>query len=199
MIPLDHLSEPMMLEVTKQPILVGALTWTVPKGSPLKEDDVEELEEEAPNFDAKKGEEQDQLQIEDEPAGHEPVQGIFDDPEDEMKNLKFKEPQKAKLKGRKKKSKKRKRVRRTNSLQNLKQGFFDLPLQCTLKRLKKLQWSPWMCFFDSELMDFTVATDTVTKGMNSKVSSKFGVVNVEFTSLELPVMTPDRLAGPNVP
>jgi hypothetical protein len=73
----------MMLEVTKQPILVGALTWTVPKGSPLKEDDVEELEEEAPNFDAKKGEEQDQLQIEDEPAGHEPVQGIFDDPEDE--------------------------------------------------------------------------------------------------------------------
>ena len=56
-----------------------------------------------------------------------------------------------------------------------------------------------MCFFDSELMDFTVATYTVTKGMNSKVSSKFGVVNVEFTSLELPVMTPDRLAGPNVP
>ena len=64
-------------------ILVGALTWTVPKGSPLKGDEVEELEEEAPNFDAKKGEEQDQLQIEDEPAGHDPVQGIFDDPEDE--------------------------------------------------------------------------------------------------------------------
>ena len=139
MIPLDHLSEPMMLEVTKQPILVGALTWTVPKGSPLKEDDVEELEEEAPNFDAKKGEEQDQLQIEDEPAGHEPVQGIFDDPEDEMKNLKFKEPQKAKLKGRKKKQKKkRKRVRRKKSLQNLRQGFFDLPLRCTPKRPKKL-------------------------------------------------------------
>ena len=64
-------------------ILVGVLTWTVPKNSPLKEDDVEELEVEAPNFDAKKGEEQDQLQTEDEPAGHEPVQGIFDDPEDE--------------------------------------------------------------------------------------------------------------------
>ena len=64
-------------------ILVGVLTWTVPKNSPLKEDDVEELEVEAPNFDANKGEEQDQLQTEDEPAGHEPVQGIFDDPEDE--------------------------------------------------------------------------------------------------------------------
>ena len=64
-------------------ILVEALTWTVPKGSPLKEDEVEELEEEAPNFDAKKGEEQDQVQIEDEPTEHEAVQGIFDDPEDE--------------------------------------------------------------------------------------------------------------------
>ena len=65
-------------------ILVGALTWTVPKGSPLKEDQVEELEEEAPNFDAKKGEEQDQPQIEDEPAEHEPAQGIFGDPEEEI-------------------------------------------------------------------------------------------------------------------
>jgi hypothetical protein len=48
-------------------------------------------------------------------------------------------------------------------------------------------------------MDFTKATYTATKGMNSKVSSKLGVVNVEFPSLELPVRTPDRLAGPNVP
>jgi hypothetical protein len=36
----------------------------------------------------------------------------------------------------------------------------------------------------------------VTKGMNSKVSSRFGVVNVEFTSLL--VMTPDRTAVLNV-
>ena len=47
-------------------------------------------------------------------------------------------------------------------------------------------------------MDFTKATYTATKGMNSKVSSKFGVVNVEFTSLELPVMTLDRTAVLNV-
>ena len=34
-------------------ILVGALTWTVPAESKLKEDEVEELEGEAPNFDAR--------------------------------------------------------------------------------------------------------------------------------------------------
>jgi hypothetical protein len=45
-------------------------------------------------------------------------------------------------------------------------------------------------------MGFTLTTYTVTKGMNSKVSSRFGVVNVEFTSLL--VMTPDRTAVLNV-
>jgi len=93
-------------------ILVGALTWTVPKGSPLKEDDVEELEEEAPNFDAKKGEEQDQLQIEDEPAGHEPVQGIFDDPEDENEEPEVQKAPEGEVEEKEEKAEEEKKVRR---------------------------------------------------------------------------------------
>ena len=65
-------------------ILVGVLTWTVPKDSKLKEDEVPELEPGAPNFDAK-GEEE-ALAIEDQ---HEDppqeVQGVFDDEEEEEK------------------------------------------------------------------------------------------------------------------
>ena len=63
-------------------ILVGALAWTMPKDSKLKEEEVGELEEGAPNFDAKKEEEEAPIPIEDqepEPA----VQGIFDDEEEE--------------------------------------------------------------------------------------------------------------------
>ena len=62
-------------------ILVGALTWTVPKDSKLKEEEVGELEEGAPKIEAKKDEEA-PIPIEDqepEPA----VQGIFDEEEEE--------------------------------------------------------------------------------------------------------------------
>ena len=63
---------------------MGVLTWTVPKDSKLKEDEVPELEPGAPNFDAR-GEEE-ALAIEDQ---HEDppqeVQGVFDDEEEEEK------------------------------------------------------------------------------------------------------------------
>ena len=63
-------------------ILVGVLTWTVPKDSKLKEEDVPELEPGAPNFDAKESSEP--LPLEDQPeepqAEH---QGVFSD-EDEV-------------------------------------------------------------------------------------------------------------------
>ena len=65
-------------------ILVGALTWTVPKDSKIKEEEVPELEGEAPSFEAKKDEEM--IPIEDQPEQPpEEPQGIFGDevPEDE--------------------------------------------------------------------------------------------------------------------
>ena len=59
-------------------ILVGVLTWTVPKDSRLKEDEVPELEAGAPNFDAKEGEEV--LAVEDQAEDPDQGgQGIFDD------------------------------------------------------------------------------------------------------------------------
>ena len=72
-------------------ILVGALTWTVPKGSPLKEDEVaEELEEGAPKIEVKKDE--GLRPIEDKPAEVEPhPDGIFDDPEEEEEEKKEEE------------------------------------------------------------------------------------------------------------
>ena len=63
-------------------ILVGALTWTVSKDSKLKEDEVGELEEGAPNFEAKQDEEE-LIPVEDQQQECE-VQGIFEDEEEEM-------------------------------------------------------------------------------------------------------------------
>ena len=65
-------------------ILVGALTWTVPKDSTLREEEVPEPEGEAPNFEARKDEEV--IPSEDQPdQPPEEPQGIFDDevPEEE--------------------------------------------------------------------------------------------------------------------
>ena len=71
-------------------ILVGALTWTVPKGSPLKEDEVGDLEEGAPVIDTTPEEEEEEeeeeevIPIEDQPEDQEPqVQGVHDDSEEE--------------------------------------------------------------------------------------------------------------------
>ena len=65
-------------------ILVGALTWTVPKDSKIKEEEVSELEGEAPNFEANKDEEMVPLEDQPEQPPEEP-QGIFEDevPQDE--------------------------------------------------------------------------------------------------------------------
>ena len=63
-------------------ILVGALTWTVPADLKLKEDEVEELEEIAPNFDAHP--DQEPPAIEDQPPDPQPeIGGVFNDTEEE--------------------------------------------------------------------------------------------------------------------
>ena len=63
-------------------ILVGVLTWVVPKTSPLKEDEVEEIEGEAPNFEV--GGDGSPESVEDQLADPIPnPHGIFDDPEEE--------------------------------------------------------------------------------------------------------------------
>ena len=91
-------------------ILVGALTWTVPKGSPLKEDDVEgtgkrkhltltrRRVKNKTNYKSKVN----QLAMNQSKASSTTLKM-------KMKNLKFKKPQKAKWKRKKKKQKKKRR------------------------------------------------------------------------------------------
>ena len=59
-------------------ILVGALTWTVPKDSKIREEEVPELEGEAPNFEARKDEEVIAMEDQHDQPQEQP-QGILDD------------------------------------------------------------------------------------------------------------------------
>ena len=64
-------------------ILVGALTWTVPKDSKIREEEVPELEGEAPNFEARKDEEVIAMEDQHDQPQEQP-QGILDDEELEV-------------------------------------------------------------------------------------------------------------------
>ena len=120
-------------------ILVGALTWTVPKDSTLREEKVPEPEGEAPNFEARKDEEV--IPSEDQPdQPPEEPQGIFDDevPEEEEcqrapDGKKFQRKKASQDLRRKKVRQKRKRSSRRE--------FFALQLLCSQRKpLKSLVW-----------------------------------------------------------
>ena len=121
-------------------ILVGALTWTVPKDSTLREEEVPEPEGEAPNFEARKDEEV--IPSEDQPdqPPEEPQESLMTK---FQKKRSVKGPQMVRKKFQRKKASqdlRRKKVRQKRK-RSSRREFFALQLLCSQRKpLKSLVW-----------------------------------------------------------